>query len=350
MKNKLLIGIVTVLVGITFCVVVMNFTDSKDIKDYYFKRKFSYNEVLQFEKKYDKMAKDDYLRYTFSDNFIVENDKKSINKNSDSYEFKYTNLDFSSKKIKKIILPKNVNVILFDSTKLFYTYKFELYEYNCSGKISRKIKLNNFKAFYLTRIPAENDKYLCFGESFENNKFIMGFHIIDTRKESLLTTKVIEISNSTKMPKNELIYSGKFLTLGHNKMISYCCDKYSSIYFFNNNGIFLKELKTKDNTPLPKIFKNEQGDSFYSRGGTWSTNYGLFMKDNKVYVFSARSNEKLKIVIDQYFFSNLEYEQSFKLNYNNLDTRSINTVFEAKNKIIIGFEFNYASFTFSRYI
>lgn len=350
MNNKFLIGVITVFAGIIFCIIILNFTSSENKKDYFFERSFSESKILNFEKKYEKMCSDEYVRYIFSDDFIVENDKKSKDDNFDEYTFYYTNLDFSNQEIKKLILPKNINVILFNKTKLFYTLRFELYEYNYDTNISRKINLNKFKAFSLKRIPNTEDKFLCFGESFNGNKYTTGFHVIDFKNDNSVVSKSFEVNNISKMPENELRYSGKFCNLNDNGMIAYCCDKYSRIYFFNQNGVFIKELKTKDNSPLPEILKNDRGDSFYSRGGTWVSNFGLFVKNDNVFVFSGRTNEKLNIVIDKYSFSKLSYENSYRLNYNNLDSRCIKNVFEQKNKIILGFEFYYASFTFSRYI
>lgn len=59
---------------------------------------------------------------------------------------------------------------------------------------------------------------------------------------------------------------------------------------------------------------------------------------------------KDKIVIDKYSMITNKYIESFKLDYNGYNSRDITNIIFNKDNIIITFSFNYASFTFSRYI
>jgi hypothetical protein len=364
MKNKFLIGVITFFSAIIFVIVLLNIFDSNSKKEYLFDRKFIAENILSFEKKYNKMdqSKDvvsEYIMYVRSDNSIVEQGKKIFDNDRNDHKFYFSDLNFISKTTKSALLPNRCNIILCDKNRLFYTLEFKLFEYDFATKTSREIKLKNFKAFSLKSLSNDkyNTKFLCFGESFVNGKFCTGFHIIDIDSTSIITSKVLQNSRITSMPKNSLVYTGCFTTSYDKSVISYCCDKYSKIYFFDSNGNYIKELITKDNVPLPKILKNQEGNSFYSRGGTWTTNLGMFIKNDGVFVFSGRSKKEntiikggSKIIIDQYSYNTLQYVQSFKIDYNNLNSRNITNVFIAKDKIVVGFEFYYASFIFSKYI
>lgn len=348
-KNKMLIGTVTVFVGIIFSIAMLNIFEPTK-KTYFFERKFSNNEILKFERRYDKMDEGEYAMYLRSNNSIVERDKKIIDDKNTEYKFYFSDLSFKKKSTKTTILPNICNVIYCDTNRLFYTLKFKLFEYDFETKIIKDLGLNNLKAFSLKPILNSKNQYLCFGELFENNNYKTGFFVIDIENKNIVESKILEINKETAMPKNDLAYSGCFTENYDRSKIIYCCDKYSKIYFFNDKGEFTKELTTNDKSPLPQILKNSNGDSFYSRGATWTNNFGTFIKDDKIFVFSSRSDDKSSIIIDEYSYDKLKYKQSYKLNYNNLNSSSIRNVFIDKDKIIIGFEFNYASFTFSRYI
>ncbi|WP_126461459.1 hypothetical protein [Flavobacterium sp. LS1R10] len=350
MKNKFLVGVVTFFTAIILSVIVLNIFDSSTKKDYFFDRKFVAESPLKFDKKFEKMNSSEYIMYIPSDYSLVERDKMVIDAEKAEYKFYFSDLVFTKIVTKTAILPNFCSIILYDKNRLFYIVKFQLFVYDFETKKSKKIGSNNFKAFSLKVIPNSKTKFLCFGESFENSSYNTGFHIIDIDTNEIFSTKILQNNDQSEMTKNCLIYSGNFTKTYDKNIIAYACDKYSKIYFFDSNGLFTKELNTNDNVPLPDILTNQKGYNFYSRGGTWATNVGMFMKDGDIFVFSARSDDNNTIIIDQYSYYTLQYVQSYKLNYNNLNSKRIMNVFIDKDKIILVFEFNYASFTFSRYI
>ena len=93
-----------------------------------------------------------------------------------------------------------------------------------------------------------------------------------------------------------------------------------------------------------KIAENNQGNNFYSRDGTWYSNMGMFIKNKSVYVFSAATEDKNYFTIDEYSYNNLNYIQSYKLDYKGMNSNNIMSLQEAKNELIICFDYNYASF------
>ncbi len=347
MKNKFLITLISVLLGLVICIVITEFFNVTSKKKYYFDRNFISKSILKFEKTYPKMDQSEYVMYLRSDNNIVERDRTEIDEKNSKYKFYFSDQLFSKKSYRTIVLPNNLNVILCNFNKLFYSNKLILNSFDFDTNITIKYSFKDLKIINMKGIS--KTKYLCFGEAKDkHNNYNTGFFIIDISNNTYLYSKIIQTNDYSICPENALMYSGTFTYNSDtpNNIISYCCDKYSSIYFFDENGYFIKELKTKENLPLPQILKNSKGDSFYGRSGTWSSNSGMFMNENEIFVFSTRSDFFTKIIIDQYSFKTLEYKNSFKLIYNKSNSNSIRNVYKLKNKILIGFEFNYASFIF----
>lgn len=350
MKNKFFVGVVTFIGTLILIVIFLNIFDSKSKRHFDFKRNFTQMLLLNFEKKYSKMNEAQYLRFVQSDSLIVEYDSKSLDTINRQHRFYFSNLSFTSKSTQDLVLPESSNVIYCNDSLLFYTCKFKLYEYNFKSKVSRDINLGTLNVFSLKLLPDSKDKFICFGENYDSKKYNTGFFIVNFKTSQVFTSQILEKTNHTSMPKNGLVYSGKFNNSFDKQLLFYCCDKYSKIYFFDKNGIFKKELVTNDHTPLPKILTNKKGDTFYGRGGTFTSNMGMFMRDDKIFVFSSRLNDKSDIVIDEYSYSTLEYTRSFKLKFNNLSAQDIGNVIIDKERIILVFEFYYASFIFSRYL
>lgn len=349
MKNKFLVGTITVFITLIICIILLNMLYPSK-KKFLFERIYVKKTILTLSDEFKKMNNDENVKYIYSDNFIVEHDTKIINENLKEYTFYINDFSFKNKIEQKIILPKNSNILLCNIDEVYYTNKFKLFKFNLETKKSLQILNSNIKIFSLKTFSNSKNKMLCFGEYKTYNFFITGFFILDIQANSIRIVKKLDSNKETSMPKNALIYAGFFNFNFEKSILSYTCNKYSKIYFFNKNGFFIKELSTAEKAPLPEILTNDVGDSFYSRGGTWTTNMGLFIKNNKVFVFSNRAKEDFKIIIDKYSFSTLEYIKSYKLNYSNQSAKSIRNVFIDKDKIVIGFEFNYASFIFSRYI
>lgn len=351
MKNKFLVAVLTVFGTVLLYVMVLNIFDSKDKKTFLFNRNFSRNEnILSFDKQFDRMNKEEFVKYLYSDGWVVEHDKVNIDNKNNGYTLYFSDYAFKKKKTKKVILPVSSNILLCNANELYFTHNFLFYKYDFQSDTIIPITIKGLKVFAVRSIPESHGKLICFGELLGKTGFKSGFFTIDIAQNAVADALILETTPETSMPKNALAYSGSFTTDFENHEIAYTCDKYSRIFFFDKNGKYKATLKTKDNTPLPEILTNQQGDSFYSRGGTWSSNMGTFLKGDKIFVFSARSKEDTRMTLDEYSLKSLKYVGSYKINYNNLDSKSIRNIFIQKDKVLIGFEFYYASFIFSRYI
>ena len=345
MKNKLSIGIITFIVGVIFSLTFFNLFDSNDKKDYYFDREYNPNNLLSFEKNSSKMNSDEYIRYIHSNDYIVEYEIKSSDKNHNEYKFYFTDYNFIKVDTSLISLPKLSNILLFNMDYLLYTDKFKLYRYNFKSKIHTEL---NFKGLKVFSVFETDSKYICFGENYNKGIYTTGFFIIDLKNLEIIPSKVLMEESSSITPKNALMYSGSFKKSFDNKYICYNCDKFSEIYVFKNNGTLIKTIITKDETPLSKILSNDNGATFYARGTAWNTNMGVFIKNNYIYVFSDRSDERHNIILDQYSLESTKYVQSYKINYDGVSDSGIRNVYENDGKIIINFETEYASFIISR--
>jgi len=350
MKNKFLIGTITFFITM-FIIILLNTFESETKKHYSFDRRFESNqEILKFEKKSQKLNENEYVMSINSDNNIVERDIISKEKDYDTYKFFIRDLNFTNEQINEVKIPKGSNILFCDNTLIIYSNYFKLYKYDLKTNISSEIKLDNLKVNSIIPIANSKTEFLCFAEYKVSDEYITGFYFVDFETKKIKLSKLLENDKTSSVPKNALIYSGKFAKFQNEKIISYYCDKFSKIYFFNNNGKYLKELTTLDETPKPIITKNQQGFSFYSRKGAWNTNMGMFLKEGKIFVLSASNENYSDIIIDEYLLSDLKYIQSYKINYNNQSTYNVRNVFSTKNSIIIGFEYDYASFIFAKHI
>lgn len=304
MKNKFLIGVITVFVTITICIILLNFSNPSK-KTFYFDRIFSKDTILTFDKEFKKMNENEYVKYVYSDSLIVEHDVKVIDEINKEFNFYINDIDFKNKVNKKLILPKNSNVLLCNLNEIYYANNYLLYRFEIETEKSVQIADSKLKIFSLKTIPNSKNKLLCFGEYKVNESFITGFFIVDVNTKQIKISKIIEENKETSMPKNALIFAGYFNLNYEKTSLAYTCNKYSKIYLFDKNGFSTNELKTSDNSPLPEILTNENGDSFYSRGATWTTNMGVFFKKDRIFIFSIRAKEDFKLIIDEYSIKNL---------------------------------------------
>lgn len=344
MKNKFLIGSVTFFVAMSLCIFFFNVSDSSTKKKYYFNRKFSGDSILKFDKKFNKLNEGEYVMYVRSDSCLIERDKVEISKSKDQYKFYFFDFKFENKSIKEAILPSSSYLLFYASNKIFYSLKFNLFAYDFRLRNSKEIRIDSFKVFNIKLLPGSGSKFLCLGEYLIDDKYVTGFYVVDINSKEIELIKGMQFNYKSKILENFLIFSGDFSNNFEGNEMAFFCDKYSKIYFFNNNGGYVKELNTKENVPLPKILTNDKGDNFYSRGDTWSTNRGVFFNKESIFVFSGRSEFETNIVVDEYSFKNLKYNKSYRLNYNNYDSKSIANVNVNKENVIIAFNSDYASF------
>lgn len=348
MKSKSSIFLITFFVAVIICIGILNFANSSSKKDYFFDRNYAKKNILDFEKTIPKMnLNSDYLTYIQSDSLIVENEKIG-NKNDDlTYKLYFSDLSFKKTYFKTVDIPKIADIRLCNKNNLFFVENFRLFKHDLIHNKTNEIKLNNFKVVSLKSLIDSPFKFLCFGEFFDGNFYKTGFYIIDIESHNIRLLKVLMSSNNSNVISTSLQYSGSFCVNTDNEMSTYYCNKFSKIYFFSKEGLLINEMTTNDNVPLPKILKNKNGDRFFARGTTRNTNMGMFLKNNKIYVFSARSELNFDILIDEYALDSFKYIKSYRVKYQNFNSREINAVFLNKDKLLIGFATNYASFRLS---
>ena len=350
MKNKYRIGLITFFVTMSLCVIFLNIFSSASYKNYNFKRLYSSAYPLVLQSINGKMNENEYVMSVDSDSLIVERDIKNIDKNIDKYIFYINDFEFKEIKTMSVILPIDAKILNFNTKNIYFTNHLKTYFYNLKSEGNFKPILNGIKLKTIKKIPNSTNKFLCLAEVQSRNSFKTGFYIVDFDSGTVALSKNIDTNTTTTFSQNSLKYSGMFVYNFEQNKIIYCCNKFSKIFFFDKEGLFIKDFQTADNTPLPGILTNSQGLSFYERGKTSYCNMAVIMKNNRVFVFSNATDNRFRLFLDEYSFSAGNYLRSFKLNYNNQNAGNIRKVFMGKNKIILGFEFNYASFIFSRYI
>ncbi|MXO06455.1 hypothetical protein [Flavobacterium sp. HBTb2-11-1] len=348
MKNKYLVGLITVFVSIIVCITVLNLVNSSSKKNYYFDRTFVENNFFKFSKTISKLNyKSDFLFNINSDNLLVEKEFLNNANSTNFYKLYLSDLNFEKKNRKDIDLPMSADIKLCIKNVVFYVQKFKLYNYNLISKNREEIKLKNFKIVSLFPLKGSETKFISFGELLKDGVYYAGFFIIDTKSSTVNSLKILEETKESKVISSSLQYSGSFSSNTDNGFLVYCCNKYSKIYFFSaQTGVYKKVLTTKEDVPLPQILQNNKGDSFYARGTTRNTNMGMFLKDGNVFVFSARSPLDNRILVDIYSSDSFKYEKSIKFFYKNFDSKSIEMIVLNGNKIIIGFSTDYAVFNF----
>ncbi|MDP5201278.1 hypothetical protein [Flavobacterium sp. DG2-3] len=346
MKNKYFTGLITVFVAIIVCITILNLANSSSKKNYYFERAFVKNDFLKFSKTISKLNdKSDFLMNVNSDSLLVEKELLENVNSTVFYKLYLSDLNFEKKNSKDVDLPSNADMKLCTNNSLFYIQKFKLYNYNLISKNRKEINLENFKIVSLLPLKDSNNKFISFGELLKNEVYYTGFFIIDTKFSTVDLLKTLSESKESNVISASLQYSGSFSYNSDNGLLAYFCNKYSKIYFFSSQtGSYKKVLTTKEDVPLPKILKNNKGDSFYARGTTRNTNMGFFLKNGNVFVFSARSPLESEILVDIYSSDSFKYEKSIKFFYKNFDSKSIEIVMLKDNKIVMGFSTDYAVF------
>ena len=346
MKNKFLIGVLTVFAAIITSIIILNITKSSTNKDNYFDRKFSKNEILSFEKEYNKLSKNNTQQSFYSGDSIIELELKDDL--TGEYNLTFTDFLFSEKSNVKLIIPNEANLLSIYKNTLFYSLKRRLYKLELDKKKTNEIKTDKLDVSSLIPVQNSQNKNLFFGEVFNNNTYKLGFFILNTVNGEVSISKLLYTNKESFKPEITLKYAGRFQKIANHKY-AYTCEDNSKIFFFDENGDFDNEFITKDNTPLPNTIKDSEGNCYFSRDGSKYTNSGVLIDKENIFVFSMATAIKDKIIIDQYSKITQKYIQSFKLNYKNHCSMDIENIHIENNKILLEFESNYASFKFSRY-
>ncbi len=347
MKNKFLIGILTVFAAIFTSIILLNLKNSTSNKNHYFDRKFATNTVLEFINDYDKLDKKSTYELCFSNTSISEGNQNLFSKQKE-YNLSFSDCSFKIRKNNILKLPLESNILMVDQNYVIYSLKSKLYQLDLNTNLTTKSKTQKIDISFLISLKNLPNKYLFFGEVFHDNTYKSGFFTLDMLTGKIIPSNVLKVDAENYNPEIITMHSGVFQKLNDNS-ISYTCDKNPKVFLFSSNGFFEKQLITNDNTPMPKIIKKSNGDCYFSRDGLGSTNSGIFTNKKNIFVFSMASQYKDKIVIDQYSKVNNNYIQSFKLHYKDHCNTDIVNVFIENNLIVLKFKSNYASFKFSRY-
>lgn len=346
MKNNLKTYSFVLICLLLSLIIYLNINKSSSINSYKFKRIFSNNIILNFNKSYFiqnlkegifLITTNDSLIYTF--NSYTDSSQK-LNYSIQSFDY---NLNLKKKTYHNI--PKYSNILFTNSTTTIYTNLFSLFFHDNENQLNRKINLTDFKVFKIYPLK-KNHQFVCLGELKHDGKYKTGLFIIDSNQQKISQIVAVFESNlSTSASQNFLRYSGEF-TQSSNQII-YCCDKFSKVYVTDINGENYQSFSTDDKTPLPQVINNLKGTFFYKRGATWGVNYGIFSKQDKYYVFSARSIIKDSLILDVYSKFGSKYLFSSKLYYKNKVSSDISRVYFYNNRIIIAFDDSFASFVYS---
>lgn len=285
MKNKLIIGTITVFVGIISNIIFLNFHNSDTQQNNNFKRNFSKNEILIFNKSNKRLnSKNEFINKIPSTDSILEFQNCNNDDAFQDINIVTADINFLNKKSKNVKLPLSSEILCVNKELIIFSYKSKICIFNSNtGKLKLEI-FKNLQIFSLIPFSENSNKYLCFGELFQNNVFNTGFYMVDLSSEIITISKILKTEVNSTFIESRLQYTGYFQKQNEN-LLSYNFEMFSKIFFFNNNGFFEKELNTKDKTKLPKIVVRNNIEFTYSNDGKGYSNVGLFCKTN-IFMFS----------------------------------------------------------------
>lgn len=330
-------------------IMALNFYKIKEKKPFLFDRIFNSNLVIKSDGK--DVSKIGNRHIVNATNNIVVEDSSSRATDSDtvkSHRLYYHNIFDSNYQFKEqILLPVSSSIEFCTEKRMLIINKLNMLIFNIKSKIYKPIAIAGFKVIKVFGLDDSLSNIICLGELKKENDYITGFFVLNSDSNKIgAQSKILEINKRSKAIENILIYDGNFST-NDKEIISYYCNKYSKLYFFDYSGTLSNEITTKDNTPLPSLVQNELG-YYYKRGNTFSTNNGVIIRDNKVLVFSSRTENGKEIMIDVYSLKTKAYLYSKEISYKNKNCAEINFIRCYGNKAYIKFSDNESyNFTFS---
>jgi hypothetical protein len=255
----------------------------------------------------------------------------------------YDNINFALVDSFQLRLPQTAQIKNCTPGQVYYIDRFNLYLYDLAENSHEKISPANFKCLNIASVKPNT--LLLFGEDSVGPIFRSGYFTLDLASGSIAPSKIIEENAFTSAAPNSLIYSGKFTRVGKNSM-SYYCDKYSRIFFFDNNGKFVREFITRDKTPKPQLVQNNVA-FYYKRGSTFNVNNGIHVENDKLLTFSCRSEPVSYMIIDIYSLESGKYLSSTKLHNKDWNCPDVISVSNAGKNTIINFQKGVALFDLS---
>jgi hypothetical protein len=277
----------------------------------------------------------------YSDKIICSFSLSSLDSNMNSCSVQYYDIvHFNAVNRFTFELPKTAQIKYCSPETVFYIDRFNLYAYDPVKKKHEKMNDNDFKCVNVSQTGSNS--LLLLGEEAVDSSYRFGYFRLDLTSKKRVLAKELERNKATYAAPNSLIYSGKFVRIDSSNTCYYC-DKYSKIFFFNNDAQFVKVFTTNDNTPRPELVST--GDAFfYKRGNTFNVNNALYSEKNKLFVFSCRSSPVKYLMIDIYSLQTGKYLNSTRLAYNDWNCPDIVSVSNAGKNAIINFQHGTALF------
>ena len=165
-----------------------------------FKRNFSKKKLLIFNENYKRLNdKNEYIFKISANNSIIESKNDIIIKDLQLIDIYSTDYRFCNKKQKKAILPVDSEILFIDNNILVFNYNLKIGIQNLKTNISKFNIFNDLKIMSLTSLDLNSKKFLCFGELFENDKYNLGFYVIDIVNETIIKSRIL------KTKKNQLL-------------------------------------------------------------------------------------------------------------------------------------------------
>ncbi len=279
-------------------------------------------------------------------NFVVEDSAIKINDSLIIHNLYYHNIMDTNYLSKiKVTLPSSSIIEFANLKNLLIIDKLNLSVYDIEKKINTTLKKINLKVIKAIGLKDNLSKVLCLAERKNYNNYVTSFVVVNLDSNKIENqSKLLESNTESKAIQNILIYDGNFAT--NNKQgISYYCNKYSQLFFFNDDGILKYEITTMDKTPLPSLVENKSG-FYFKRGYTFITNNGVVVYDDKALIFSSRTESNNSLMIDVYSISTNKYLYSKELSIIKENCSNINFIKNYDNKVYIKFR-NNKSLSFS---
>ncbi|REC50448.1 hypothetical protein DRF62_19170 [Chryseobacterium piscium] len=321
--------IINVIIGI---ILFFNFYSfSKDPK-HIFTRNFISNSDFKFFNKTNLVKKDSTSKFLYTLNSypfigIYNTDKNNVH-TIDFYADNNVN--------------KKVNTTSYQSSpgeSIIFSNPKEVYSIKEGSILKNHEKINftiPFKAINLFKV---NNTMICLVEINNDSLFRTCFISIDLENDEVTIISNIEDNSTSKYAENILKFSGGFYF--NNNICVFLTNKSSNVWVFNYNKSFkyFNHFTTLDKTGYPTIISRENDLLYYKRGETFSTNTGVLIFDDYLSLFSCRSKEREKLIMDNYTFTG-KYINSLKHNVN-INSIDINKVFQKKNDISIATDQNF---------
>ena len=176
MKNKFLIGILTVFAAIFTSIIILNFSNSTSSKDNYFDRKYSRNTIVEFISDHDKLDKKSTYELCFSNTSISEDNQNLLSKQKE-YDLNFSDCSFKKRKNNILKLPLESNILMVDQNYVIYSLKSKLYQLDLNNNLTTKSKIQKIDISFVISLKNLPNKYLFFGEVFQDNNYKSGFFL-----------------------------------------------------------------------------------------------------------------------------------------------------------------------------